>query len=254
IRHTAESILNSSNSRYLELTTRYRDSLAVLDRGGDIAHMEKDRFLSQNAQIRHRYKTFIRLGILILSGCGIILTLVLKRKRHRERGHWDELKRQMKLQQQEIQDLRTQLEMADAQEMQGHALQEKQVRLHSILDDFRKNIQTTGRMSASQFIRTKVYSSLKRNLNNLKENQREEYVQLINLQFKEYAALLTTFIHFSKEDVLLCCLLLSHFSSKEIAALRCVSEGTVRTRKSRIKERLNTFFVSDDAFDSLFRE
>lgn len=211
---------DASYTHYLELTTRYRDSLAVLDRGGDIAHMEKDRFLSQNAQIRHRYKTFIRLGILILSGCGIILTLALKRKRHRERGHWDELKR----------------EMIDLQESISQS--KKQMKHYVRQQDYLK-----GRFFADCDIRP----LLKQRIARLEEGtatkaservlSTDELAQLLittDALFGNFASRLQLSYGLGDTDLHFCCLLKLGIKSNHIGLLLNASSEALRKRAQRL--------------------
>lgn len=174
-------------------------------------------------------------GALVLVILGITVTFIYRHYQHRLRVHRHKIDHLMAANQ----ELKT--EMERNQEINQLGL-------------LRNTCETCQR----HFCQTPAYQELKKNLQEDGFQLSYKAQDLLQTRLQEayapFITLLVQSVSLSSNDLTLCCLVLSHFNTKECAACRGVSNETIRSQKTRIKRKLQESPLGDELFRLIFSD
>lgn len=237
--------------KYMEQAQMLKDSIEALDKGADIVHIDKHLMLSQTAKEKKQLVIWI-ICILFFS-CLIIFSLAYYHKHKVKAKLYNIQKAQKQLEElhDQLQQVTNELELLKEQKS-GNELSFQREKLENILKNILMNIRKIGETSASKFMKSESYKEIKKSVSTMNANQRNQYKEQIYNEFDTYIRQLSTFVNMSKDDYFLCCLFLLAFNTKDCAVFRCLTENSIRTQKSRIREKIENAFGKESAFDFLF--
>ncbi len=250
------------SSKYLKLFSILNDSIDRCSQSIQVQSSDQNYLMAQTIN-KHKYSFVYVLAIFFLLCAVIVMFLVYyhKRKLRIERQKKDEevqgykntiqeLYIEMKTLQQEIDSIK------DCEKNLSESTQ-KYERLKEIEDNIIANINNVAINCSTNFMRSHEYKQIKEKLRGtcveLTKKERENIYSTVMKAFEPLTQYLSTFMNMATDDCFLCCLALLGFTSKDCAALRCVTWNAIRSQKNRIKTKFIEVFHTLELYDSIFK-
>lgn len=255
----SKQIVDTTN--YLRIFHTLNDSIENNNQVANITHTQLHIINNERIKDKQSFTLWI---LFILSGGCIIIFLFKTYFKIQHQKKIQKIEKRFQDSETKIQKLSNQLSIIKDQLYSEEKQKELEKELSTKLQQLKKdleiilnNIRKTGEISAKKFMKSKTYTITNAELNfedpNLSQKQKEEFISQILKSFNLYIERLSV-TSMSEEDYLLCCMLLIGFNTKACACIRNISETSIRSQKSRIREKIKTAFGISTAFDYLFKD
>ena len=248
-------------TNYMNYFLIINDSIERSAQGASIANEELEYTENERAKEKQTFTLWIICAL--LGGClfAYLSKLYFKKKQERKvqeaMFRLQESENKIKELHVHLENINNKWELKEEEKRIERELSCKVQQLKEDLKTILNNIKKTGDLSAKRFMKSKAYFAMQTDLQIespcLSQTQREEYIRQIFKSFEPYIERLSTSTSMSKEDCLLCCLFLIGFNTKVCACIRSISETSIRSQKSRIREKIEKAFGTNKAFDYLFK-
>lgn len=246
----AKATNNIDSAKYISIFQILKDSIEDKSRSFEILKKDKQYYVNiTKKELDDKYGYLIAI-ILILS----IIFIIIFTKQHRsEKIKNKKLSGFAKKLQLEMSKLECELERA----AERNEIKKKLI-VSSQLQDVQaiviKDIKKLGNKATTNFRRTESYKKLKEILasGEMKEKERNANYKKLQEAFAPFNTYLITFLDFSSDDCLYCCLSLLKFKTNECALFRNITEDAIRSQKRRLKCKINEIFDSEELYEYIF--